>query len=383
MSPPDAGWNRIRTQLGRVTAALETSESLPPACYTDPAVLAREYEHIFRTSWVGVGRADRWQAPGDYAALSVGGVPVIVIRGKNGELGAFANSCRHRGTQLLVGEGSCRRIQCPFHSWTYALDGRLIGAPRMDRAQGFEMADYGLVAFRAAVVDGFAFVCLDETVPGLEDWLGDFSHRHAPWQLGAMVATRRREFDVGCNWKMLLEVFNEYYHLPYVHPASFGGIYEEPDAPFAIRGNYTAQFGTTQGTGGLTKDTQDQALPTIAGLEGRNRRGTLYSWMFPNMTFAAGSEAIWVYEAHPIAPDRTRTALTVCFPAETVARADFEERAQHYYGRFDTALAEDIAILERQQAGLTSPYARPGRFADLEPSVATFAHWYAGKMLAP
>lgn len=383
MSPPDDDWNRIRSQLARVTPSLETSETLPPACYTDPAVLARENEHIFRTSWVGVGRADRWRAPGDYVALSVGGVPIIVVRGKKGDLGAFANSCRHRGTQLLVGEGSCRRIQCPFHSWTYALDGRLIGAPRMDRAQGFEMADYGLVTFRAAVADGFAFVCLDATAPGLDDWLGDFSRRHAPWELDGMVATRRREFDVACNWKMVLEVFNEYYHLPYVHPVSFGGIYEEPDAPDAVSGNYTTQFGTTQGTGGLTRDAQDQALPTIAGLEGRNRQGTQYSWMFPNMTFAAGTEAIWVYEAHPVAPDRTRAALTVCFPAETVARADFDERARHYYDRFDTALAEDIAILERQQAGLTSPYARPGRFADLEPSVATFAHWYAGKMLAP
>ncbi len=383
MSPPDDDWNRIRAQLARVTPSLETSETLPPACYTDPAVLARENEHIFRTSWVGVGRADRWQAPGDYVALSVGGVPIIVVRGKKGDLGAFANSCRHRGTQLLVGEGSCRRIQGPFHSWTYALDGRLIGAPRMDRAQGFEMADYGLVAFRAAVADGFAFVCLDATAPDLDDWLGDFSRRHAPWELDGMVATRRREFDVACNWKMVLEVFNEYYHLPYVHPVSFGDIYEEPDAPGAVSGNYTTQFGTTQGTGGLTRDAQDQALPTIAGLEGRNRQGTHYSWMFPNMTFAAGTEAIWVYEAHPVAPDRTRAVLTVCFPAETVARADFDERARHYYDRFDTALAEDIAILERQQAGLTSPYARPGRFADLEPSVATFAHWYAGKMLAP
>ncbi len=382
MSPPDDHWNHIGAQLARVTPSPETSETLPPACYTDAAVLAREHERIFRTAWVGVGRADRWQATGDYVALTVGGAPIIVLRDRKGGLRAFANSCRHRGTQLLVGEGSCRRIQCPFHSWTYALDGRLIGAPRMDRAKGFEMADYGLVAFRAAVVDGFAFVCLDPATPALDEWLGDFSRRHAAWRLDRLVATRRREFDIACNWKMVLEVFNEYYHLPYVHSDSFGDIYQEPDAPDAVAENYATQFGTTQGTGGLTRDAQDHALPPIAGLEGRNRQGTRYSWMFPTMTFAAGSEAIWVYEAHPVAPDRTRAALTVCFPAETVARADFEDRARHYYDRFDTALAEDIAMLERQQAGLTSPYAMPGRFADLEPSVASFAHWYAGKMLA-
>ena len=249
MLPPDSDWNRIGAQLARVTPSLETSETLPPACYTDAAVLAREHERIFRTCWVGIGRADRWQTTGDYVALNVGCVPIIVVRDKHGGLRAFANSCRHRGTQLLVGAGNCRRIQCPFHSWTYALDGRLIGAPRMDRAVGFEMADYGLVAFRAAVVDGFAFVCLDPATADLDDWLGDFSDRHAPWGLDGLVATRRREFDIACNWKMVLEVFNEYYHLPYVHADSFGDIYQEPDAPDAVAENYATQFGATQGTG--------------------------------------------------------------------------------------------------------------------------------------
>ncbi len=116
-------------------------------------------------------------------------------------------------------------------------------------------------------------------------------------------------------------------------------------------------------------------------LRGRNRQGARYSWMFPNMTFAAGTEAIWVYEAYPLAPDRTRVGMTLCFPAATVARPDFEARAQHYYDRFDTALAEDIPMLERQQAGMTSPFARQGRYSDLEPSVAAFAFWYAQNLL--
>ncbi len=378
---PAESWDRLRCQLARVEPPFDSSDTLPPACYTDPDIFERELETIFHASWIGIGRADRWKAPGDYAALKVAGVPIIVIRDKAGHLRAFANSCRHRGTQLLEGEGNCGRIACPFHSWTYALDGRLIGAPKMERTRDFDKADYGLVPVRAATSDGFAFVCFNETTLGLDEWLGDFSERHRPWSLADMVSTRRREFDVACNWKAFLEVFNEYYHLPYVHPASLDGIYDLPDDGDEIAGNYATQFGTTQGTGGLLENTQDEPLPTIETLRDRNRQGTRYSWMFPNMTFAAGTEAIWVYEAYPLAPERTRVGMTLCFPAGTAERPDFEARAQRYYDRFDTALAEDVPMLERQQAGLTSPFARQGRFSYLEPSVAAFAFWYAGRLL--
>ncbi len=382
-NPPVDSWDRLRRHLARVEPPFDSSDTLPPACYTDPDIYERELETIFRASWIGVGRADRWKSPGDYAAFKLAGIPIIVLRGKEGQLRAFANSCRHRGTQLLEGEGNCRRITCPFHSWTYALDGRLIGAPKMARTRDFDEADYGLVPVRAATCDGFAFVCFDETAPGLDEWLGDFSELHRPWSLADLVSTRRREFEVACNWKVFLEVFNEYYHLPYVHPASLNSIYDLPDDADETAGNYATQFGTTRGTGGLLENTQDEPLPAIETLRDRNRQGTRYSWTFPNMTFAAGTEAIWVYEAYPLAPGRTRVGMTLCFPAATVARPDFEARAQHYYDRFDTALAEDIPMLERQQAGLTSPFARQGRYSYLEPSVAAFAFWYAQKLLEP
>ena len=247
--------NENRCRPGSVTikrpSSVKTrriSLSSPICCYAEADIFEAELETVFHRAWIGIGRADHWKAPGDYAALEVAGVPIIVLRDKAGQLRSFANSCRHRGTQLLASEGTCRRIVCPFHSWTYALDGRLIGAPKMERTREFAKADYGLVAFRVATRDGFAFVCLDETTPGLDDWLGDFSALHRPWSLADMVSTRRREFDVACNWKAFLEVFNEYYHLPYVHPASLDGLYDLPDDGGEIAGNYATQFGTTRGT---------------------------------------------------------------------------------------------------------------------------------------
>ena len=118
----------------------------------------------------------------------------------------------------------------------------------------------------------------------------------------------------------------------------------------------------------------------MPGLRGRHLEGTRYTWIYPNMTFAAGREAVWVYEAHPAGPARCRVVMSVCFPRATLEASGFAQREERYYQRMDQALEEDIAVLERQQAGMSSPHARPGRYAELEPSVANFAFWYAAAL---
>lgn len=372
----------LRAFFAAVRPPIETSETLPPACYTAEDLFRREARDIFRRCWIGIGRADRWKRDGDFTAMDIAGVPVIVIRDREGALKAHANTCRHRGAQLLRGEGRRQMITCPFHGWGYGLDGCLRNAPTMELTPGFNPEEHGLIAFRAAVRDGFAFICLDENAPTLDAWLGNFSDLHGVWGLGKLVSTRRREFEVACNWKSFLEVFNEYYHLPYVHPNSFGDIFQTPDDPDDATGCYTSQFGLTKGTSGLFEDNQTNALPDNPRLRGRNRQGTRYSWIYPNMTFAAGPDMVWVYDVLPLAPDLTQVGMTACFPAETTEHPEFDSRVTHYYARLDKAIEEDIPLLERQQSGLASPFAKPGRFSHLEPSVANFACWYAGQMTA-
>jgi len=379
-----ASWDRLRAQLASVKPPIETCATLPLTCYSDEKIFKYELESIFHRSWIGIGRTDQWQAPGHYTAIQVAGVPVIVLRDEAGELRAFANTCRHRGTMLLEGQGCTRAIICPFHNWTYGLDGRLHSAPKMQKAKNFDKDKLGLVPFRLESRDGFAFLCFDEGAPPLGEWLGDFSKLHAPWSLGNLVSSHRREFEVSCNWKSFLEVFNEYYHLPFVHPNSLNDLYEPPDGADETHACYTTQFGATEGTGGLIADKQDQSFSPIKSLAGRNLEGARYTWVYPNMTFAASAESLWMYEAYPIAPDRSRIRFTFCFPAETVARKDFESRTQHYYDRLSVGLEEDISMLERQQRGLSTPYGKQGRFCtELEPNVANFACWYAQNILTP
>tara|TARA_B100000676_G_scaffold313264_1_gene392832 strand:+ start:1877 stop:3019 length:1143 start_codon:yes stop_codon:yes gene_type:complete len=371
---------RFLDDLSQVKPPFDCSPSLPPAAYHDPGVLAAENAAIFSKGWVGLGRADRWKAPGDFSTNEVAGVPVAVLRDKQGVLRAYANTCRHRGAKLLEGCGTVQRITCPFHAWTYGLDGALRGAPRMGHAVDFDTDEFGLKAFRAEERDGFAFLCMDDTTAGIDSWLGDFSAVHAPWPLDSLVTTRRRELEVGCNWKLFLEVFNEYYHLPYVHGGTFGTIYGEPDPADDVTGAFTTQFGLTKGTGGLKEDEQTHTLPSIPRLDGRSRDGTRYTWAFPAMTFAAGTEAMWVYEARPLGPARCYVTMSVCFPQETIDSDGFDTKAAYYYERMDDALEEDRGVLESQQEGISSAYARQGRFSELEPSVANFAFWYAEQM---
>jgi phenylpropionate dioxygenase-like ring-hydroxylating dioxygenase large terminal subunit len=371
----------LQAALQRCLGPDDHAYTLPPEVYTDPAILDQERAMLFRDGWLCLGRADQVAKIGDYVCHDVANQSIILLRDSDGHCRAFANSCRHRGARLLDGAGNARGIRCPFHSWAYKLDGTLAGAPHMEEAVGFCRSDYGLISYKASERLGFVFVHLAAEPCDLDLALGDFAAIHAPWPMETLISKRKRSFEVDCNWKIFLEVFNEYYHLPFVHPDTVDGVYNTPDARDHVAGEFATQFGQTEGTGGLLQTNQQKPLPAMPNLPAREMAGVRYTWSFPNMTFAIGLDAMWVYEAYPIAVDKCFVTQTACFPPETVAQADFDELVEAYYHRLDAALAEDIPALVNQQRGLSCPETRQGRLQPLrEANVASFARWYAGKM---
>ncbi len=354
------------------------ASSLPPECYISPDVARAEIDAIFRQCWLGVGRADMVEAAGDFICLDIAEQNIILLRDKERRLRAYANTCRHRGARLLDGEGACKGIRCPFHSWFYGLDGCLVSAPHMDKAEGFEKGDNGLISYRVEERGGFAFICLSSTAPDLDIVLGDFASIHAPWPLEELVTVRRRELEVDCNWKLFLDVFNEYYHLPFVHPDSIDSIYAAPEPADEIEGAFATQFGKTEGTGGLLETDQEHALPDIPGLTGQAAQGARYTWVFPNMTFAANRDGLWCYETYPLGASKCKVVQSACFPTTSLDLPESDARLGAYLDRLDAALDEDIPALVNQHRGMQCPDAVPGRFQpDLEPNVASFARWYA------
>jgi len=351
--------------------------SLPPFHYRSKKCAQVEIEQFFRGGWIGVGRADIVKDHGNFISLDIAGQNIILLRDEFGELRAYANTCRHRATRLVDGSGNCKGLRCPFHSWFYGLDGKLKSAPQMDTVSGFDKSDYNLVSYRAEERLGFVFVSLSQNVCELDEHLGDLSDLHIDWPLETLVSVRRQELEVDCNWKAFLEVFNEYYHLPFVHANSIDRVYAHPDAADRVSGAYATQFGATDGTGGLLEKDQSACLPTIPGLSKKAKQGVRYTWIFPNMTFAANGDALWCYEAYPLGASRCKVVQTCCFPAESIALAEFDEKSQAYFKRMDAALDEDIRALENQHRGFLCQDALSGPFQpDLEPNIAAFATWY-------
>ena len=371
----------LRRQLASCGLDPSHAHTLPPAVYMDDALARLEEDRIFRRNWVGIGRADRFASEGSFEVLDIAGQSIIVLRGGDGVLRAFANTCRHRSARLLEGSGNCQKIRCPFHAWTYRLDGSLASAPHMEEVQDFDRADFGLVTYRVEERLGFAFICLDPLAPSLDETLVDFEELHSPWPMSTLVSTRRRSQVVDCNWKAFLEVFNEYYHLPFVHRHSINDVYKKPEPADVVTGAFASQFGGTEGTGSQLQGAQTTPLPKMPGITGREAAGVRYTWVFPNMAFAACVDALWIYEAYPMGANQCMVFQTTCFPAEAIARPEFESQSLAFYHRLDAALAEDIPALVNQHRGLSSPDAHPGRFQPLlEPNVAAFAKWYSAKI---
>lgn len=362
-----------------VRRPLLEAETLPPGCYTADAFYRREVERIFLKVWNFIGRVDRIPNPGDYFAFEFVGVPVVVVRDKQGLIRAFVNSCTHRGTKIMAGDGNCAALRCPYHSWTFALDGRLMGAPEMDDTVGFDKADYHLRPIRIDSWDGFLFINFDADCQPLTDYLGDLPARLAAYNFADMVCVRRKEYDLACNWKIYVENAMESYHVPTVHGGTLQRQKRDINPPIDSNGQYCGLY--TRHTGSRALLTGETGFPYIATLSGDAAAGTFYPLIYPSTMFGCTYDCMWWLELHPQGPARTRLIVGSCFPRSTVARPDFADVVERYYRRWDLSIPEDNVISDRQQVGLQSPFTRPGRFSHMEPLVHVIDNWVLDRVL--
>ncbi|MDA0219759.1 MAG: aromatic ring-hydroxylating dioxygenase subunit alpha [Proteobacteria bacterium] len=368
------------TRYAGARKPLLEAETLPPECYTDEAFYKREVETIFLKAWNFIGRADRVPNAGDYFAFEFVGVPVVVVRGRDGVVRAFANSCRHRGAKVMQGEGKCTVMSCPYHAWTYAIDdGRLIGAMEMDETAGFAKKDFGLVPLRLELWGGFMFLNFDPDAAPLSDWLGDLPEVLAAYKLEEMVTTRRVEYDLACNWKVYVENAMESYHVPTVHQQTLQKQKRDHNPPIPTQGEYCGLF--TRHTGSRALLPGAKGFPYIENLSGLANEGTYYVLINPSTMFGLTYDCMWWLELHPISAGRTKLIVGSCFPESTTQRDDFAELVQNYYDRWNKSIVEDNDISDIQQIGLSSPFVRPGRFSYMEPLVHTIDNWVLDRVL--
>jgi len=342
-------------ELARFDAGLpiESARTPPASWYRDPAVYERERETVFRHNWLAVCRTGQVAGPGTFASGVVAGEPWVVTRDEQGTLRAFANVCRHHAALVAEGEGAARELVCPYHAWTYALDGSLVRAPRMDGARDFVRAELGLVPLRVAVWRGYVFACQSEPPAPLADALAPLDER-----LGAdeLVFAARRTYALACNWKVFVDNYLDGgYHVPHLHRALAADL----------------EFGAYR------TEVFDRVVVQSCGGRGERLEGAaLYAWVHPNLMVNRYGPALDVNVVLPTGPESCEVVLDWYFAPD--AEGAFVERA---IAESEQVQREDVAISERVQAGLRSRAYDTGRYAPaLEAGAHRFHRILAGEL---
>ena len=339
------------------------NRTLPWGWYSDPAVLELERDRIFRRSWQYVGHTGEVAEPGSFAATWVGDVPVVLVRDREDTLRAFLNVCRHRGSIICDGQGQRETLQCPYHAWTYGLDGRLITAPRSKREGGIESPELGLVQLQLGTWGPLVFVKPDPEAAPLDDFLDGMPERiaDAGIDLDALRFLQRSESELACNWKVSAENFLECYHCPTAHPG-FSAVMDVSVDSYLLETS----------SGRMTQHGPPRAEPRGAyDPTGEVERGQFHL-LFPGtvINVMPGRPNFSIGPIVPTAPETTYRFLDY-FVAPDADEAWIEESLA-----FDAQVgAEDRVLIERVQAGMRAGLVEDGRL--LPESEQLIAHFQA------
>jgi phenylpropionate dioxygenase-like ring-hydroxylating dioxygenase large terminal subunit len=364
------------------------AKSLAQRYFVSPEVFAEEQDRIFSKQWVLVGHQNQIAEPGDYFVTEVASESLIIVRDKGGEVHGFYNVCRHRGTRLREDRiGHLSAIQCPYHAWTYGLDGRLIGAPHMDQVPDFDKADYSLHAVNLALWEGLIFVNLVDAgtrlrseatarqAPGdfisLERWFAPLNGKFSHWNMPILRAAKRIEYDVKANWKLMFENYSECYHCPGVHPMlSKVSPYDSAENDLT-EGPFLGGFMKINKGAGLTMSGKACALP-VGEIE--NLQEVFYYSIFPNMLLSLHPEYVMVHQLWPQSPERTFILCDWFFHPAAFNLSDFKpEDAIEFW---DMTNKQDWHVCELSQQGIASRAYKPGPYSARESIPAAWDEYY-------
>ena len=385
------------------------AKALPQKYFVSAEIFSQEQEQIFSKQWLLVGHESQIAKPGQYFLAQIAGESLIMIRDQRSEISGFYNVCRHRGTRLKEDAcGQASTIQCPYHAWTYGLDGRLIGAPHMDDVLGFDKSDYSLHRVNLGLWEGFIFVNLAEAGPlasvlspkrerrkevgfvSLAEWFAPLDGKFTHWNMSILRPAKRIEYDVRANWKLMFENYSECYHCPGVHPQLqkvspydsaendlregpfLGGFMKiNPGKSLTMSGNACAL--------GIEQDHPPSLRSGAAGEQGHDKESlhrVFYYSIFPNMLLSMHPEYVMVHQLWPQSPDRT---LIVC---DWLFHPDAARAGQAVYNPddaiefWDMTNKQDWHVCELSQQGIASRAYEPGPYSSRESIPAAWDEYY-------
>ena len=378
MTQHDPALSAIAELRANVAVPFERAHAMPKSVYTSPEFAEAEQRHIFAQEWLCAGRADALAKPGDYLTMNIAGEPVIILRDREGQLRGMSNVCRHRMSTLLEGRGNVRSIVCPYHAWTYNLDGSLRGAPAMARNEDFCRDDVKLPPVRVEDWQGWIMVTRNPDAPPVAERLAGVDRVVGPLPMAEYREVFREEFRWDTNWKVLAENFMESYHLPVCHAGTIGGAsdlnkMECPEGEEAFNYHWI-----------IKNDTVPLALahPSNTTLQGDDRRITWLLAIYPSLLITLTPGYFWYLSLTPDGPGSVRVLFGGGMSAEWMADPEAESHLASVKALLDDVNVEDKGCVEKVWKGLCAGLSAPGALSHLERPNYDFARYIASRMPA-
>jgi phenylpropionate dioxygenase-like ring-hydroxylating dioxygenase large terminal subunit len=366
-------------ELRRSTTDVSTAVTLPPRLYTSAEALAFEREAVFASEWLCVGRVERIPNPGDWFTVTLCDEPIVVVRDKGGEINALSAVCQHRAMQVCDGEGNGTTFKCPYHHWNYALDGRLLGAPAMERTEGFDKSEWGLPRLAVELWQGFVFVNLDTDAAPLAPTLRSYEPYLEHYHLDEAVCPGTFTLEgLPWNWKVMFENFNDGYHAnrlhQYVQDFCPSGMSEFP-VPWDDESNVIFREGGYTHIDGGFNATHHAIMPVFPELTDEERTRSTFALVPPTLCLGTAPDQAFFFLVRPTGPETIDVEIGYIFHPSALDDPLFEHKLKLTDVGVQVFVQQDQDATTKVQRGLRSRFAPRGRYSWQEESHVNFNRW--------
>lgn len=351
---------------------------LPGHVYSSPELYAMEKERIFMTHWLSVARVEEVPNVGDYMTFDVMNEPIIISRPSADEISVCMNMCLHRGVAVASGCGHAKDFSCPYHAWTFTVDGKLIAAPGMKESE-VDMKNARLKPLHVKIWRGWVFVNFAENPVPFEEYMAPMEEKLWWFQSEQCKVARRAVIDVKCNWKFLVENLIDIYHVGVIHRSTFGGFVKGEKLRFNLEPNgawhtrYEARPHSKSG---------EQVFPTLPCARDESSGIACKAGIYPNMNLSMRADSLRMWHVWPISPSETRVICYMLFPEDALTIPNYDAEMEKYVAFVKQIIAEDAMMVESLQNASGSKFFVPGPMSPLEEALHHMENHYVDLMTA-
>lgn len=369
--------DEMREDLGK---GAEHSRTLPPESYHSAAFFALEQAKVFRADWMCIGHVAQLVNVGDYFSIDIVGEALLAVRSAEG-IRVMSRVCLHRWMPIVEGTGNARGFACPFHSWSYGLDGQMLGAPSMEQANGFSPKAQRLPQIRTEIVSGLIFITFDETIGSIGERLHDLVPLLDRYHLADLAQAFTLDYDCDFNWKIAAETFMECYHHSSVHRRTLEHSFPGRLSSIGEGGEGWSICHQPLRAKGELSEILTPGLVPFEGLAEADMRQINLLQIFPNCLLGMDPDRVSVTTLLPISAELTVWHRVVLVNPAAKAREDFPETMARMQERGKGIAAEDLEVNGIQQRALHSAFAKAGRLSHLERTVWQQANYLRSRLI--